>query len=75
VRPAKEAPFVAGGGTGLFATALSHGLLVDGDVAAGGATVAGLEWNDVLRPEEELACVLACRPCTSRSTLQARWNK
>ena len=71
----KEAPFVDGGGIGLFATTLSRGVLVDGDVAAGGAMTAGLEWNDVVRPTEELACVLACHPCTSRSALQARWNK
>jgi hypothetical protein len=72
VRPAKEEPFVDGGGARLFATILSRGVLVDGDVAAGGATATGLEWNDVVRPVEELACVLACRPCSSRLALQAR---
>jgi hypothetical protein len=71
----KEAPSVAGGGVGLFATTLSRGVLVDGDVAAGGATTSGLEWNDMVRPAEELACVLACHPCTSHSALQERWNK
>jgi hypothetical protein len=75
VHPAKEAPFVAGGGAGLFAMALSRGVLVDGDVATGGATAAGLERNDLVRPAEELACVLACRPYTLRPTLQERWNK
>jgi hypothetical protein len=62
VRTAKEAPFVVEGGAGLFATALSRKVLVDGDVAAGGATMTGLEWKDVVRPTEELACVLTCRP-------------
>jgi hypothetical protein len=50
VRPAKEAPFVAGGGTGLFATALSHRVLVDGDVAAGGPRRqdwSGMMWCDL----------------------------
>jgi hypothetical protein len=77
VCPEKEAPFVAGSGAGCFATALSRGVLLGGDGAAGGDTATGLgpEWNDVVRPAKELACVLACRPCTSRSALQARWNK
>jgi hypothetical protein len=72
VRPAKEEPFVDGGGARLFATVLSCGVLVDGDVTAHGAMMTGLEWNDVARPVEELACVLTCRPCSSRSALQAR---
>jgi hypothetical protein len=77
VRPEKEAPFVARSGAGFFATALSHGVLLGGDGAAGGDTATGLgpEWNDMVRPVKELACALACRPCTSRSALQARWNK
>jgi hypothetical protein len=77
VRPEKEAPFVAGSGAGFFATTLSPGVLLGGDGAVGGdtATCLGPEWNDVVRPAKELAYVLACRPCTSRSALQARWNK
>jgi hypothetical protein len=77
VHPEKEAPFVAGCGAGFFVTALSRGVLLGGDGAAGGdtATVLGPEWNDVVRPAKDLACVLACRPCTSHSALQERWNK
>jgi hypothetical protein len=76
VHPEKEAPFVAGSGAGFFATALSRGVLLGGDGAAGGDTAIGLgpEWNNVVRPVKELACVLACPPCTSRSALQARWK-
>ena len=31
--------------------------------------------NDEGRPAEKLVRANACRSCTSRSTLQARWNK
>ena len=37
----EKAPFVAGGGAGLFATALSREGLVDGVIVAGGAKTAG----------------------------------
>jgi hypothetical protein len=61
----------------LFATALSRGVLLDDDGAAGGdtTTIVGAECDDMVRPTKVLACVLACRPYTSRSVLQARWNK
>jgi hypothetical protein len=77
VPPEKEAPFIAGSGAGFFATALSRRVLLGGDGTAGGDTAIGLgpEWNDMVRPTKELACVLACHPFTSRSALQARWNK
>ena len=55
----------------------ARGVLLDGGGAAGCemevGVVAGL--NVVLRPAKELAHVLVWRPCTSRSALQARWNK
>mgnify|MGYP005841784787 CR=1 FL=1 len=31
--------------------------------------------HDEGRPAEKLVCANACRSCTSRSALQARWNK
>ena len=31
--------------------------------------------HDEGRPAEKLVCANACQSCTSRSTLQARWNK
>ena len=31
--------------------------------------------HDEDRPAEKLVCANACRSCTSRSALQARWNK
>jgi hypothetical protein len=30
--------------------------------------------HDEDRPAEKLVRAMACRPCTSRSALQARWN-
>ena len=31
--------------------------------------------HDEGRPAEKLVCAKACRSCTSRSALEARWNK
>jgi hypothetical protein len=77
VRPEKEAPFVARVGAGLFAMTLSRGVLLDDAGATGGDTtiVLRVELDGVVRPTKVLACVLACCPYTSRSALQARWNK
>ena len=48
-------------------------------VADGGAGVVEVEdargVHDESRPAEKLVRANACRSCTSRSTLQARWNK
>ena len=47
----------------------------------GGAAVGRVEVEDVRgvhdedRPAEKLVHANACRSCTSRSALQARWNK
>ena len=47
----------------------------------GGAAVGRVGVEDVRgvhdedRPTEKLVCANACRSCTSRSALQARWNK
>ena len=64
VRPEEEAPFVARSGAGVFVAALSRGVLLRGDGAAGCDTATGLgaEWDDVVRPAKELACGPACHP-------------
>ena len=47
-------------------------------VVAGGESRGGADCQDVqvdVRPVEKLVRANACRSCTSRSALQARWNK
>jgi hypothetical protein len=53
---------------GLLMEELGVVVQVDGTAEVGGV-------HEVVRPAEKLVFVLDCRPCTSRSALQARWNK
>jgi hypothetical protein len=65
----EEALLLAERGAGGGAAALSR------DILLGGEGAVGAEGVKVLRPAKELEWVLARRPCTSRSTLQANANK
>lgn len=71
---AAAAPFVGSGGHGEEFVVKGRGLLLDEDGAATRYSwAAGLDGvQEVARPAEMLVLVLALRPCTSLSALQAR---
>ena len=71
---AAAAPFVVSGGHGEEFVVEGRGLLLDEDGAAARYSwAAGLDGvQEVARPAEMLVLVLALRPCTSLSALQAR---
>ena len=65
----------AGGGTCFLVSLLELAAEVSG------AVVGRVEVDDVrgvhdeAQPAEKIVLAIACRSCTSRSALQARWNK
>ena len=78
MRPlAEEEDRVGVGADGVFVAAGSREVMLGGEGAADDEAATGLVagLKEVVRPAKELACVLVWRPCTSRSAIQARWNK
>ena len=57
--------------TSLLEVAVEEGGGAEGRVLAEGAH----DVHEVVRPTEKLVFAMACGSCTSRSALQARWNK
>ena len=72
-----EGVLLAEGGAGAYFLVSQLELVAN----VGGAVVGRVEVDDVrgvhdeARPAEKLVLAIACRSCTSRSSLQARWNK